>query len=148
MPSSGNPDGSWTVIDKVFIPIQNVRVREGTVFRPGQTFLGDDMAERLSKACPNKPVAVPEPAPGQTAQPQLAPVPPAMSLGRFADANGNIDGQRLTCAQIADASPVESEMVLSWYNGWYSGTARKRGLNFARVQRLTHDVVEALQSLS
>ncbi len=33
-----NPDGSWTVIEKVFIPVQNVRVIEGTVFRPGQTF--------------------------------------------------------------------------------------------------------------
>ncbi len=51
-----NPDGSWTVVKKVFIPVQNVRVNEGTVFRPGTTFLGDDMTVRLSKACPNKQV--------------------------------------------------------------------------------------------
>ncbi len=137
-----NPDGSWTVIEKTFIPVQNVRVREGTVFRPGGTFLGDDMALRLSRACPNQPVAVPEPPPGQAALPQLQQVPPQMSLGRLADANGNIDAQRLTCAQVADAAPMETEMLLSWYNGWYSGAARKRGMNFVRLQRLTHDVVE------
>ena len=61
-----NSDGSWTVVKKVFIPVQNVRVNEGTVFRPGTTFLGDDMTVRLSKACPNKQVA----APADVAQPQ------------------------------------------------------------------------------
>ena len=137
-----NPDGSWTVVQKVFIPVQNVRVREGTVFRRGETFLGDDMTVRLSRACPNQPVAVPEPPPGQAVAPPLQQVPPQMSLGRLADANGNIDAQRLTCAQLADAAPVEADMLLSWYNGWYNGAARKRAMNFVRLQRLTRDVVE------
>jgi hypothetical protein len=34
---------SRTVIKKVFIPVQNVRVVEGTIFHPCVTFLGDDM---------------------------------------------------------------------------------------------------------
>ena len=103
---SKNPDGSWTVIKKVFIPVQNVRVVEGTVFRPGTTFLGDDMTVRLSKACPNKQVAVPEPA--DVAQPQPPPLPGRVPLSKYADANGNIDVQRLTCGEIADASVEDS----------------------------------------
>jgi hypothetical protein len=96
-----NSDGSWTVIKKVYIPVQKVRVNEGTVFHPGTTFLGDDMTVRLSKACPNKQVAAPEPADVAQPQPQQ-PQPGRMPLSQYADANGNIDVQRLSCAQIAD----------------------------------------------
>lgn len=135
-----NPDGSWTVIKKVFIPVQNVRVNEGVVFRPGSTFLGDDMTVRLSKACPNKQVAVPEPA--DVAQPQLQAQPARMPLSQYADANGNIDVQRLTCGQIADASVEDSNFFLSWYSGWYYGTEKKRGINPARVRYVIRSVVD------
>jgi hypothetical protein len=133
-----NPDGSWTVIKKVFIPVQNVRVNEGVVFSPGQTFLGDDMTVRLSRACPNKQVAVPEPA--DVAQPQ--PQPARTPLSQYADANGNIDVQRLTCGQIADASIEDSNFFLSWYSGWYYGNEKKRGINPARVRYVIRSVVD------
>jgi hypothetical protein len=137
-----NSDGSWTVINLVFIPVQNVRVRPGTVFKPGQTFLGDDMAERLAKACPNQPVALP-PAEGQAvqsaAQPQAQPYVP---LSTYADANGNIDIQSLTCAQLALASPVDIGVLVTWYSGWYAGLAKRRGINIARVQYATRNVAD------
>jgi hypothetical protein len=132
-----NPDGSWTVVKKVFIPVQNVRVNEGTVFRPGTTFLGDDMTVRLSKACPNKQVE----APADVAQPQQ-PQPGRVPLSQYADANGNIDVQRLTCGQIADASIDDASFFLSWYSGWYYGTEKKRGINPARVRYVIHSVVD------
>jgi HdeA/HdeB family len=136
-----DPDGSWTVVKKVFIPVQNVRVNEGTVFRPGTTFLGDDMTVRLSKACPNKQVATPEPA--DVAQPQLQqPQPGRIPLSQYADANGNIDVQRLTCGQIADASIEDSSFFLSWYSGWYYGNEKKRGINPARVRYVIRSVVD------
>jgi hypothetical protein len=135
-----NPDGSWTVIKKVFIPVQNVRVNEGTIFRPGTTFLGDDMTVRLSKACPNKQVAVPEPA--DVAQPQPGRIP----LSQYADANGNIDVQRLSCGQIADASLEDSSFFLSWYSGWYYGNEKKRGINPARVRYVIRSVVDYCKS--
>ena len=135
-----NPDGSWTVIKKVFIPVQNVRVVEGTVFRPGSTFLGDDMTVRLSKACPNKQVAAPEPAESAQPQPQLQPV--RIPLSQYADANGNIDVQRLSCGQIADASVEDSTFFLSWYSGWYYGNEKKRGINPARVRYVIRGVVD------
>jgi hypothetical protein len=137
-----NADGSWTVIKKVFIPVQKVRVNEGTVFRPGTTFLGDDMTVRLSKACPNKQVS--EPAPTESAQPQTQPQPQPgrVPLSQFADANGNIDVQRLTCGQVADAPADEVNFFLAWYNGWYYGTEKKRGINPARVRYVIHSVVD------
>ena len=136
-----NPDGSWTVVKKVFIPVQNVRVNEGTVFRPGTTFLGDDMTVRLSKACPNKQVAAP--ADVTQSQPQLQqPQPGRIPLSQYADANGNIDVQRLTCGQIADASIDDASFFLSWYSGWYYGTEKRRGINPARVRYVIHSVVD------
>lgn len=133
-----NPDGSWTVIKKVFIPVQNVRVVEGTVFRPGQTFLGDDMTERLSKACPDKQVAAPESATDtQTSQ---APQPPRVSLSQFADANGFIDVKRLTCAELNDTSSDEAQFFLAWYSGWYHGLEKKPGINLARMRYIINNV--------
>lgn len=139
-----NPDGSWTVISKVFIPVQNVRVRPGTVFHPGQTFLGDDMTVRLAKACPNQQVAAPdaEGQPGQSvAQPQTQPGP-FVPLSTYADANGNINIQALTCAQLALASPADTGLLVTWYSGWYAGLGKKRGINMARVQYAIRNVAD------
>ena len=139
-----NADGSWTVIKKVFIPVQNVRVVEGTIFRPGGTFLGDDMTVRLAKACPNKQVTMPEASdqPEQSsAQPQTPPRP-YVPLSTYADANGNIDIQRLTCANLAAASPIDVEMLVTWYSGWYAGIAKRRGINLARVQYAIRNVAD------
>jgi HdeA/HdeB family len=139
-----NPDGSWTVISKVFIPVQNVRVRPGTVFEPGQTFLGDDMTVRLAKACPNQPVATPQ-APGQPAQSSIqpqAPQAPYVPLASYADANGNLDVQLLTCAHLTVASPADVGLLVTWYSGWYAGFAKKRGINVARVQYAIRNVAD------
>lgn len=133
-----NPDGSWTVMKKVFIPVQNVRVVEGTVFRPGQIFLGDDMAERLSRACPNVQVSTPDAAQGT--QPAQAPQPPRVSLSQFADANGFIDVKRLTCAELTDTSTDEAEFFLAWYSGWYHGVAKERGINLARARYIINNI--------
>jgi hypothetical protein len=137
-----NPDGSWTVIKKVYIPIQKVRVNEGTVFRPGTTFLGDDMTVRLSKACPNVQASLPAPAEGSQPSPQPGRIP----LSQYADANGNIDVQRLSCGQIADASIEDASFFLSWYSGWYYGTEKKRGINPARVRYVIRSVVDYCKS--
>lgn len=136
-----NPDGSWTVIRKVFIPVQNVRVVEGTVFEPGGTFLGDDMTVRLAKDCPNKQVTLPDQPAQASAQPQGPPVP-YVPLSNYADANGNIDIQLLTCAHLAMASPTDVEMLVTWYSGWYAGAAKRRGINLARVQYAIRNVAD------
>jgi hypothetical protein len=137
-----NPDGSWTVITKVFIPVQNVNVRPGTVFKPGQTFLGDDMTLRLAKACPNQPVATPD-APDQptqssaTGQSQPGPYVP---LSNYADANGNLDIQRLTCAHLAAASPADVALLATWYSGWYHALKKKRGINLTQMRYVIDNI--------
>lgn len=126
-----NADGSWTVIQKAYIPGPNIRVEEGAVFRPGGTFLGDDLAARLDRTCPNAPVSTP-------AAVQAGKVP----LSAHADPNGNIDVRQLTCAHLDDASGEETDLVLAWYGGWYSALAKKRGFNLVRLRSVINNVVD------
>lgn len=135
-----NPDGSWTVVIKVFITPQRVWAREGTIFRPGQIFLGDDMAARLNKECPNQPVATPDApqVPGQAVQPQ--PQVTYVPLSSYTEPNGVLDVERLSCGHLAIASPQEADLLLAWYSGWYSGFAKRRGINLARVQAAIRNV--------
>jgi hypothetical protein len=48
-----NADGSWTCVANatLFHPLGRIQVTEGTVFFPGTTFMGVDLAEWLSAAC-------------------------------------------------------------------------------------------------
>jgi hypothetical protein len=126
-------DGSWTVTESVFIPVQRVRVREGTVFRPGESFLGDDMVARLNRNCPT--VAVSNPAAVQAQRPQVP-------LSRHANANGDVDIRTLSCSHLDQTSAEEADLLLGWYSGWYTGTAKKRGFNLARVRYAIRKVVD------
>jgi hypothetical protein len=142
-----NADGSWTVIaDKVYIPVQKIRVNKGVTFTPDQLFLGEDMVARLNKACPNvqaQPVdadagVAPAVAPGSPQAMQAARV----QLSQYADPNGELDVRRLTCAHVDAASPEEADVLLSWYSGWYATAAKRRGTNisFARVRDAVRSV--------
>jgi HdeA/HdeB family len=134
-----NSDGSWTAIRDAYIPGPNVKAREGATFSPGRIFLGTDLATRLDAECPaTPPPQVPPPA-------AAAPLPaqePQLSLSRYADANGNIDVQRLTCGQLAGASAQEADLFLAWYSGWYNGLAKKRGINLAQIRYAIRNVVD------
>src|SRR5258708_1176343 len=77
--------------------------------------------------------------------PASAPEPQVV-LGRFADATGNIDGQKLNCGQLADASPGEADVFLAWYSGWYNGAAKKRGINLARIRTASRMVIDYCKS--
>jgi hypothetical protein len=143
-----NADGSWTVIERVFIPVQQVKVNEGVTFTSDQLFLGVDMVARLNKACPGV-QAQPADADAAPANAPAAPqgAPGAMQaaqvqLSQYADANGELDVRRLTCAHIDAASPEEADVLLSWYSGWYAAVAKRRGANisFARVRDAVRNV--------
>jgi hypothetical protein len=146
-----NADGSWTVIaDKVYIPVQKIRLNKGVTFTSDQLFLGEDMVARLKKACPNV-QAQPADADAGTAPAGLAAVAPGspqamqaarVQLSQYADPNGELDVRRLTCAHVDAASPEEADVLLSWYNGWYAAAAKRRGANisFARVRDAVRSV--------
>jgi hypothetical protein len=144
-----NADGSWTVVaEKVFIPVQKVKVIEGVTFTSDRLFLGVDMVARLNKACPNvqaQPADTDVTPANASAAPQGAPraVQAAkVQLSQYADANGELDVRRLTCAHIDAASPEEADVLLSWYSGWYAAAAKRRGatMSFARVRDAVRNV--------
>jgi HdeA/HdeB family len=132
-----NDDGTWSALRSV--PIRGVgeslTVREGSVLRPGAAIRGVDLASILDQQCP----AMPESSGPATLQAPAAP--PRVTLGSFVNAGGVVDTQRLSCAELADASADEAQLFLAWYSGWYVGTAKKRGLNLAHTQTAIQTVV-------
>jgi len=137
-----NDDGTWSALRSV--PIRGVgeslTVREGSVLRPGAAIRGVDLAGILDQQCP----ATPEPSGPASLQPPAPP--PRVTLGSFVNAGGVIDTQRLTCADLADASAEEAQLFLMWYSGWYAGTAKKRGLDLARTQTAVQTVMTYCKS--
>jgi hypothetical protein len=133
-----NADGSWTATRAAFIPAANFSVRANGVFRRGEKFKDYDPAAKLDEACHNANAAPPAPS-VQTQQPHIA-------LSKFADANGNIDIQRLSCGDLADSANGDAELFLAWYSGSYERPAKARTVNMARLRyaiRATVDYCKA-----
>jgi HdeA/HdeB family len=142
-----NADGSWTVLQTTFIEGPQVRVQEGAILPPGDVILGYDVTDIIAKACPNATVGSPATvAPATTSPaPTQPPQAPQVPLSRYADANGNIGIERLTCGQLNDASAEDADLLLAWYGGLYDGLAKRRTvntINMARLRYLIRGVVD------
>jgi len=66
------------------------------------------------------------------------PVP----LSTYADANGFIDVQTLTCGQLANTYQEDANALSSWYSGWYNGLAHKHYADFKKGREVEHQVIE------
>src|SRR3954453_14993986 len=64
-----------------------------------------------------------------------------VELKTYADANGYIDVQKLSCAQLAGTFQEDADMLTTWYSGWYNGLAKKHFLNLRRGKELEHEVI-------
>jgi HdeA/HdeB family protein len=62
-------------------------------------------------------------------------------LSKYADANGYIDVQKLTCAQLAGTYQEDADFLGIWYSGWYNGLAKKHAINVPRVKESIHEVI-------
>lgn len=62
-------------------------------------------------------------------------------LSAYVDANGFIDVQKLTCAQLANTFQEDADMLATWYSGWYNGLAKKHFLDFRKGKEAEHEVV-------
>src|SRR6266567_8358242 len=62
-------------------------------------------------------------------------------LTAYADANGYIDVQALTCAALAGTWQDDADRLTTWYSGWYNGLAKKHYINIARSKELEHEVI-------
>ena len=61
-------------------------------------------------------------------------------LTAYADANGFLDVQKLTCAQLAGTWQEDADKLMTWYSGWYNGLAKKHFFHTSRAKRLEHEV--------
>ena len=62
-------------------------------------------------------------------------------LSAYTDANGFIDVQTLTCAQLAGTFQEDADMLTTWYSGWYNGLAKKHYIHVTRAKLFEHEVI-------
>ncbi|MFZ2106601.1 MAG: HdeA/HdeB family chaperone [Roseiarcus sp.] len=64
-----------------------------------------------------------------------------VELKTYADANGDIDVQKLTCAQLAGTFQEDADFMSVWYSGWYNGLANFGKINVERAKEVEHRVI-------
>ena len=64
-----------------------------------------------------------------------------VDLSAYADANGNLDVQKLTCAQLAGTYQEDADFMTVWYSGWYNGLADFSKMKIDRAKELEHRVI-------
>ena len=62
-------------------------------------------------------------------------------LKDYADPEGYIDVQALTCAQLAGTFQEDADMLTTWYSGWYNGLAKKHYVNVPRAKEAEHEAI-------
>lgn len=62
-------------------------------------------------------------------------------LSAYTDANGFIDVQAMTCAQLAGTYQEDADMLAAWYSGWYNGLAKKHFAHITRVKSGEHQLI-------
>ncbi len=65
-----------------------------------------------------------------------------VDLSAYADANGFIDVQALTCGQLAHTYQEDANALATWYSGWYNGLAHKHYADFKKGRVVEHQVIE------
>jgi HdeA/HdeB family len=71
---------------------------------------------------------------GSTAKAQV-------DLSTYADPEGFLDVQILTCAQLANTWQGDADRLASWYSGWYNGLAKKHYMDIRKGREAEHEVI-------
>jgi hypothetical protein len=64
-----------------------------------------------------------------------------VDLSTYADANGFLNVQKLTCAQLAGTWQGDADRLTTWYSGWYNGLARKHYMDIVKGKEAEHEVI-------
>ena len=64
-----------------------------------------------------------------------------VDLSAYADAEGFLDVQTLTCAQLANTWQGDADRLSAWYSGWYNGLAKKHYMDILKGKEVEHDVI-------
>src|SRR6476646_11901085 len=69
-----------------------------------------------------------------------------VELKTYADKDGYIDVQALTCAQLAGTFQEDANLLTTWYSGWYNGLAKKHFINIPRSHEAEHESIVYCQA--
>ncbi len=64
-----------------------------------------------------------------------------VDLSAYADAEGFLDVQALTCAQLANTWQGDADRLTAWYSGWYNGLAKKHYMDILKGKEAEHEVI-------
>jgi len=64
-----------------------------------------------------------------------------VDLSTYADAEGFLDVQALTCAQLANTWQEDADRLSTWYSGWYNGLAKKHYMDIRKGKEAEHEVI-------
>ncbi|SHM45865.1 HdeA/HdeB family chaperone [Bradyrhizobium lablabi] len=64
-----------------------------------------------------------------------------VDLSTYADANGFLNVQALTCAQLAGTWQGDADRLTAWYSGWYNGLARKHYMDIVKSKEAEHEIM-------
>ena len=73
--------------------------------------------------------------------PQSAPASAQVELSAYANKDGYIDVQALTCAQLANTFQEDADYLTTWYSGWYNGLGQKHMMFVDRAKTLEHRII-------
>jgi hypothetical protein len=62
-------------------------------------------------------------------------------LTAYADANGFLNMQALTCGQLANTWQQDADMLSVWYSGWYNGLAKKHYMDIRKGKIVEHELI-------
>lgn len=69
------------------------------------------------------------------------PVQAQTELSAYADKNGYVNVQKLTCGQLAGTFQEDANFLGIWYSGWYNGLGKKSSVNLPRVKEGIHELI-------
>jgi hypothetical protein len=64
-----------------------------------------------------------------------------VDLSAYADPEGFLDVQTLTCAQLAGTWQGQADLLTAWYSGWYNGLAKKHYMDILKGREAEHEVI-------
>src|SRR6516165_11678328 len=66
-----------------------------------------------------------------------------VDLTAYANKDGYIDVQALTCAQLANTYQEDADYLTVWHSGWYNGLAKKHLMKVDRARDLEHQITRS-----
>ncbi len=64
-----------------------------------------------------------------------------VDLSAYADSEGFLDVQALTCAQLAGTWQDQADLLSSWYSGWYNGLAKRHYMDIRKGREAEHELI-------